>query len=114
MSALVLSDFQPSSHKLDPHQSDHPGYIAPKLMANFRGEGRVTTGCLWHACRAVTIGVALIITGISLTVIGYLSDQKEYHEHIELSRKVSVQCDIKVIRHLPPFKSIQFVELILH
>ena len=88
MSALVLSDFQPSAHKIDSvSQPDHPALMPPKLMANFRGEGRVTTGCLWHACRAVTIGVALIITGISLTVIGYLSDQKEYHEHIELSRK---------------------------
>ena len=58
-----------------------------RLMSNFRGEGRVTTGCLWHACRAVTIGIALIITGISLTIIGYLTDQREYMEHVELSRK---------------------------
>ena len=58
-----------------------------RLMNNFRGEGRVTTGCLWHACRAVTIGIALIITGISLTIIGYLTDQREYLEHVELSRK---------------------------
>ena len=58
-----------------------------RLMSNFRGEGRVTTGCLWHACRAVTIGIALIITGISLTIIGYLTDQREYLEHVELSRK---------------------------
>ena len=38
----------------------------------------MTTGCLWHACRAVTIGLVLIITGITLTVIGFLSDQREY------------------------------------
>ena len=63
--------------------SDHQ----TRLMSNFRGEGRVTTGCLWHACRAVTIGIALIITGISLTIIGYLTDQREYLEHVELSRK---------------------------
>ena len=59
-----------------------------RLITNFRGEGRVTTGCLWHACRAVTIGLALIITGISLTVIGYLSDQRDYREHLEMSRKL--------------------------
>ena len=63
--------------------SDHQ----TRLMSNFRGEGRVTTGCLWHACRAVTIGIALIVTGISLTIIGYLTDQREYLEHVELSRK---------------------------
>ena len=66
---------------------DMTTYIGPRLMANFRGEGRVTTGCLWHSCRAVTIGIALILTGISLTIIGYLTDQREFQEHVELSRK---------------------------
>ena len=89
--AVLISDYaankgEPVNGKM---QSDTQStYMSSnKLMTNFRGEGRVTTGCLWHACRAVTIGIALIITGISLTVIGYLSDQKEYKEHLEMSRK---------------------------
>ena len=40
------------------------------IEARLRGEGRVTTECLWHACRAVTVGVLLVITGLVLTVIG--------------------------------------------
>ena len=82
---VISSDYDSHSHKLE--SGDMTTYIGPRLMANFRGEGKVTTGCLWHACRAVTIGIALIITGISLTIIGYLTDQQEYLEHVELSRK---------------------------
>ena len=33
---------------------------------------RITTGCLWHACRAITIGVFLVVTGIILTIIGMI------------------------------------------
>ena len=37
---------------------------------SFRIEGRVTTSCLWHACRAVTIGTILIGTGITMAILG--------------------------------------------
>ena len=56
-------------------------------MANFRGEGRVTTGCLWHACRAVTLGLALVITGVCLTVLGFIADQREWSEQEERARR---------------------------
>ena len=91
--ALLYPDkFPPATSKVEPGDAaEPPGDMITghqtRLMSNFRGEGRVTTGCLWHACRAVTIGIALIITGISLTIIGYLTDQREYLEHVELSRK---------------------------
>merc|ERR1719150_730950 len=49
--------------------------------------GRITTGCLWHACRAITIGVFLVVTGIILTIVGFIADQREYREHVEMSRK---------------------------
>ena len=39
-------------------------YSRPRLSSNFRGEGHVTTGCLWHACCVVTIGIFLVITGL--------------------------------------------------
>ena len=98
VSAILSSDYESSARSsMAPEAGnvancgqmtgDMTTYIGPRLMANFRGEGRVTTGCLWHACRAVTIGIALIITGISLTIIGYLTDQREFQEHVELSRK---------------------------
>ena len=47
-------------------------YSRPRLSSSFRGEGCVTTGCLWHACRAVTIGIFLVITGVFLTVFGMI------------------------------------------
>ena len=40
------------------------------LCPSFRSQGRVTSGCLWHACRAVTIGVLLIIFGITMAILG--------------------------------------------
>ena len=39
-------------------------------FSSFRMEGRVTTSCLWHACRAVTIGTLLIGLGITMIVLG--------------------------------------------
>ena len=39
-------------------------------FSSFRMEGRVTTSCLWHACRAVTIGTLLIGLGITMVVLG--------------------------------------------
>ena len=38
--------------------------------ASFRTEGRVTSACLWHACRAVTIGALLIGLGITMAILG--------------------------------------------
>ena len=90
--ALLISDYPASKGEVKERMpalevTSSYSLAPPALMTSWRGEGRVTTGCLWHACRAVTIGLALIITGISLTVIGYLSDQREYKEHLEMSRK---------------------------
>ena len=54
-----------------------------RLSSSFRGEGRVTTGCLWHACRAVTIGIFLVITGVALTVIGQYFNQINCNQNWE-------------------------------
>ena len=43
---------------------------------SFRIEGRVTTSCLWHACRAVTIGTILIGTGITMAILGNITANK--------------------------------------
>ena len=37
-----------------------------------RAEGHVTSTCLWHACRAVTIGALLIVMGMAMSVLGKL------------------------------------------
>ena len=33
-------------------------------------EGHVTSTCLWHACRAVTIGSLLIVMGMAMSILG--------------------------------------------
>ena len=50
-------------------------------FSGFRMEGRVTTACLWHACRAVTIGTLLIGMGITMIILGeFYINQAFYHE----------------------------------
>lgn len=46
------------------------GHAAKPLFTSFKTEGRVTTSCLWHACRAVTVGCLLIIMGVTMAVLG--------------------------------------------
>ena len=49
------------------------GPSAKPLFTSFKTEGHVSTACLWHACRAVTIGSLLIILGITMAVLGKTS-----------------------------------------
>ena len=46
------------------------GPSAKPLFSTFKAEGHVTSACLWHACRAVTIGSLLIVMGITMAVLG--------------------------------------------
>ena len=47
------------------------GPSAKPLFSAFRAaEGHVTSTCLWHACRAVTIGSLLIVMGMTMAVLG--------------------------------------------
>ena len=46
------------------------GPSAKPLFTSFKTEGHVSTACLWHACRAVTVGSLLIILGITMAVLG--------------------------------------------
>ena len=41
-----------------------------KSGASIRRTGKVGSACLWHACRAITLGSLLVITGITLCVLG--------------------------------------------
>lgn len=50
-------------------RGDH-GTAAKPLFTSFKTEGRVTTSCLWHACRAVTVGCLLIVLGVTMAVLG--------------------------------------------
>ena len=46
------------------------GPSAKPLFSTFRAEGHVTSTCLWHACRAVTIGALLIVMGMTMSILG--------------------------------------------
>ena len=53
--------------------------VTMPTFQSFRIEGRVTTSCLWHACRAVTIGTIMIITGITMAILGKQVGMQGYH-----------------------------------
>ena len=67
------------------------GHAAKPLFSTFRVEGHVTTSCLWHGCRAVTIGSFLIIMGMTMSVLG------------ELIISTAKNTDVHKIKHLPRF-----------
>jgi hypothetical protein len=36
--------------------------------------GKMSTACLWHACRALMVGILLMVIGASMATIGYYSN----------------------------------------
>lgn len=36
--------------------------------------GKMSTACLWHACRALIVGMVLMVIGASMATIGYYSN----------------------------------------
>ena len=61
---ITLLQFDHHYQQLDHHHQQALNQYCPNR--------RITTGCLWHACRAITIGVFLVVTGIILTIVGAL------------------------------------------
>ena len=37
--------------------------------------GKMSTRCLWHACRALMVGILLMVIGAGMATIGYYSSQ---------------------------------------
>ncbi|XP_071542795.1 uncharacterized protein [Panulirus ornatus] len=40
-------------------------------------KGKVTTRCLWNACKALTIGILLIFIGAGMATIGYYAEEEQ-------------------------------------
>ncbi|XP_042224622.1 uncharacterized protein LOC121868269 [Homarus americanus] len=40
-------------------------------------KGKVTTRCLWNACKALTIGILLIFIGAGMATVGYYAEEEE-------------------------------------
>ncbi|XP_053593773.1 uncharacterized protein LOC103580750 [Microplitis demolitor] len=53
--------------------------------------GKVTTRCLWHACRALGIGLLLMLLGACMATIGYYADQLSVAQEIRGNMTVRVK-----------------------
>ncbi|KAK0169049.1 hypothetical protein PV327_002796 [Microctonus hyperodae] len=53
--------------------------------------GKVTTRCLWHACKALGIGVLLMLLGACMATIGYYADQLSVAQEIRGNMTIKVK-----------------------
>ncbi|XP_046424783.1 uncharacterized protein LOC124182044 isoform X1 [Neodiprion fabricii] len=53
--------------------------------------GKVTTRCLWHACKALGIGLLLMLLGACMATIGYYADQLSMAQEIRGNLTVRVK-----------------------
>ncbi|KAK2585892.1 hypothetical protein KPH14_010480 [Odynerus spinipes] len=53
--------------------------------------GKVTTRCLWHACKALGIGLLLMLLGACMATIGYYADQLSVAQEIRGNLTVKVK-----------------------
>ncbi|XP_034948412.1 uncharacterized protein [Chelonus insularis] len=53
--------------------------------------GKVTTRCLWHACKALGIGILLMLLGACMATIGYYADQLSVAQEIRGNMTVKVK-----------------------
>ncbi|XP_015112282.1 uncharacterized protein LOC107037957 [Diachasma alloeum] len=54
-------------------------------------KGKVTTRCLWHACKALGIGLLLMLLGACMATIGYYADQLSVAQEIRGNITVKVK-----------------------
>ncbi|XP_015602998.1 uncharacterized protein LOC107271469 isoform X2 [Cephus cinctus] len=53
--------------------------------------GKVTTRCLWHACKALGIGLLLMLLGACMATIGYYADQLSVAQEVRGNLTVKVK-----------------------
>lgn len=63
---------QRRENSLGPLRRAHPASGATWNVQVVRG--KMSTQCLWHACRALMVGILLMIIGASMATIGYYSN----------------------------------------
>ncbi|XP_059612938.1 uncharacterized protein LOC132259358 [Phlebotomus argentipes] len=54
------------------------------------GRAKMTSRCLWHACRALALGIVLMLLGAGMATIGY------YAEHLSIGQEVRGNATIRV------------------
>ncbi|KAL0822504.1 hypothetical protein ABMA28_004556 [Loxostege sticticalis] len=53
--------------------------------------GKMSSQCLWHACRALSAGLLLMLLGGAMAVIGYYADQLSVAQEIRGNATISVK-----------------------
>ncbi|CAG9561252.1 unnamed protein product [Danaus chrysippus] len=53
--------------------------------------GKMSSQCLWHACRALSAGLLLMLLGAAMAVIGYYADTLSVAEEVRGNSTVSVK-----------------------
>ncbi|XP_049874470.1 uncharacterized protein LOC126372665 [Pectinophora gossypiella] len=53
--------------------------------------GKMSSQCLWHACRALSAGLLLMLLGAAMAVIGYYADTLSVAEEIRGNATISVK-----------------------
>ncbi|CAG9793895.1 unnamed protein product [Diatraea saccharalis] len=54
-------------------------------------KGKMSSQCLWHACRALSAGLLLMLLGAAMAVIGYYADTLSVAQEIRGNATVSVK-----------------------
>ncbi|XP_039755324.1 uncharacterized protein LOC120630239 [Pararge aegeria] len=53
--------------------------------------GKMSSKCLWHACRALSAGLLLMLLGAAMAVIGYYADTLSVAEEVRGNSTISVK-----------------------
>jgi hypothetical protein len=69
---------QRRDNSIGPLRASHPASGATWNVQVVRG--KMSTRCLWHACRALMVGMLLMIIGASMATIGYYSQDFPFGE----------------------------------
>ncbi|XP_059468519.1 uncharacterized protein LOC132192535 [Neocloeon triangulifer] len=54
-------------------------------------KGKVTSKCLWNACKALSLGIILMVLGAGMAILGYYADQLSVNQEIRGNTTVKVK-----------------------
>ncbi|XP_020716252.1 uncharacterized protein LOC101458291 isoform X2 [Ceratitis capitata] len=57
--------------------------------------GKMSSKCLWHACRALVLGLTLMLVGAGMATIGYYADHLSTNSELRGNATVRVKNDLK-------------------
>lgn len=57
----------------------------------------MTSRCLWHACRALALGLLLMLIGAGMATIGYYAEHISSHSETRNNSRIIIKADSKNI-----------------